>query len=104
MPRVTYHTADGATFELTGRVGMSLMQLATGDGVPGIIGECGGVASCATCHVYVDPAWLDRLPAVQADERAMLEFADDTRDTSRLGCQIRLRPELDGLVVTVARR
>ena len=104
MPRVTYITADGATFELTGDTGMSLMQLATSEGVPGIIGECGGVASCATCHIYVDSAWLDRLPAAKGDERAMLEFADDTRDTSRLGCQIRLRPELDGLVVTVARR
>ena len=102
MPRVTYIAANGKTFELDGATGMSLMQLATSEGVPGIIGECGGVASCATCHVYVDPAWIDKLPPAQADERAMLEFADDTLETSRLGCQIRLRSELDGLIVRVA--
>jgi 2Fe-2S ferredoxin len=104
MPRVTYIAADSKIFSLDGAAGMSLMQLATSEGVPGIIGECGGVASCATCHVYVDPSWFDKLPAAKADERAMLEFADDVRDTSRLGCQIRLRSDLDGIVVTVAKR
>ena len=104
MPSVTYFTADGTTLVLEGTVGMSVMQLATSNGVPGIVGECGGVASCATCHVYVDRAWFDRLPEAKNDERALLEFADDPRATSRLGCQIKLRPELDGLIVTVANR
>jgi ferredoxin, 2Fe-2S len=101
LPRVTY-IAAGRSFVLDGEPGITLMRLATSEGVPGIIGECGGVASCATCHVYVDPAWIDKLPPAEADERAMLEFADEANETSRLGCQIRLRADLDGLVVRVA--
>jgi 2Fe-2S ferredoxin len=102
MPTVTYITADGAERRIDARRGITLMQLALSNGVPGIVGECGGVMSCATCHVHVDAAWVDRLPPMQNGERDMLEFADDVRVTSRLGCQIKLRDELDGLVVHVA--
>ncbi len=101
MPRVTYITPDGIRHDFDAAVGVSLMQLATGEGIPGIIGECGGVMSCATCHVYVDPDWYAHLREPKADETAMLEFADEPRETSRLGCQIRITPELDGIVVRV---
>jgi 2Fe-2S ferredoxin len=101
VPRVTYITADGKAHAHDGEVGTSLMQLATSHGIPGIIGECGGVTSCATCHVYVDPDWFGRLRAPKPDEIAMLEFADEPRETSRLGCQIRVTPELDGIIVRV---
>ncbi|MDQ2801504.1 MAG: 2Fe-2S iron-sulfur cluster-binding protein, partial [Pseudomonadota bacterium] len=70
--------------------------------VPGILAECGGVMSCATCHVYVDPAWLDRLPPPSTDEDDMLDnTAAERRANSRLSCQIKMAPELDGLRVQV---
>src|SRR5512144_178429 len=100
MARITYLTDSGArTVEAT--AGISLMQLALTHGVPGIVGECGGVMSCATCHVYVDEAWFGRLPAPQQAELDMLEFPDAPTTFSRLGCQIKVRAELDGLVVRV---
>ena len=69
------------------------------NGVPGIDGDCGGICACATCHVYVDPAWLDKLPPKQEMEETMLDFAQDVRPNSRLSCQITVTPALDGLVV-----
>jgi 2Fe-2S ferredoxin len=104
MPTITYITADGAERRVAAQNGFTLMQLALSNGVPGIIGECGGVMSCATCHVHVDAAWIGRLPPMQTGERDMLEFADDVVATSRLGCQIKVRDELDGLVVRVPTR
>jgi ferredoxin, 2Fe-2S len=67
--------------------------------VPGIDADCGGACACATCHVYVDPAWLDKLPPKDDMEETMLDFAQDVQKTSRLSCQIKVTPELDGLVV-----
>ena len=81
------------------------MQAATGYGVPGIVAECGGSAACATCHVYIEAGWGGRLPAPLPDELAMLECtAAERGPTSRLSCQIRVRPELDGLVVQTPKR
>jgi 2Fe-2S ferredoxin len=81
------------------------MQAATGYGVPGIIAECGGSASCATCHVYIDADWAGRLPAPRPDELALLECtAAERGPTSRLACQIRLDASLQGLVVSVPER
>ena len=91
-------TVDGAP-------GGSLMQLATQNGVDEIVAECGGNAMCATCHVYVDEAWADRLPPSSDDEDALLDgAAADRLPTSRLSCQIRLGPELDGLTVRLPDR
>lgn len=101
MPTITYITADGNERRIDASNGISLMQLALSNGIPGIVGECGGVMSCATCHVYVDAEWFDRLTPPQPSERAMLEFADEPTQLSRLGCQIKVREELDGLVVRV---
>ena len=72
--------------------------------VPGIEAECGGACACATCHVYVDESWAGRIPAAQPMEEDMLDFAFDVRPTSRLSCQIRVTPEVDGLVVTTPER
>jgi ferredoxin, 2Fe-2S len=100
MTKITYLTEHDA-YPIETSNGISLMQLALTHGVPGIVGECGGVMSCATCHVYVDEAWFGRLPVPQQAELDMLEFADEPTAFSRLGCQIKVRDELDGLVVRV---
>lgn len=77
------------------------MQEALDAGVPGIIAECGGACTCATCHCYVSSDWADRLPAAGSDEAAMLEFAYEPRPTSRLTCQIQVTGDLDGIVLHV---
>ena len=83
--------------------GTSLMELGKQNGVAGIMGDCGGGCACATCHVYVDQAWWNRVGEPDDIEFAMLDMvADVMKDTSRLGCQIKMKPELDGLEVTVA--
>jgi len=101
MVQITYQSPDGQEYRLGAQPGISIMQLATSHGVPGIIGECGGCMSCATCHVYVDDAWYERLPAPTQDELDMLELAEDPGDTSRLGCQITVTEALDGLILRV---
>jgi 2Fe-2S ferredoxin len=80
------------------------MEAAVRNAIPGIEAECGGACACATCHVYVDASWQDRLPPPQSMEEDMLDFAYDVRPTSRLSCQIRIRPDLEGLVVTTPER
>ena len=100
MPKVTYVQPDGAreTFDIAS--GKSLMLGAQSNGVEGILGECGGQAMCATCHVYVDAKDLDILPAMSDDEEAMLEdTASERKPTSRLSCQLDACDELDGIVV-----
>ena len=84
-------------------VGESLMEVARARGVVGIIGECGGSCACATCHVYVDPKWQDVLGVPDVLEEMTLEGVSHiTRDNSRLGCQVLLREDMDGLRVEVA--
>jgi 2Fe-2S ferredoxin len=80
------------------------METAIRNGVPGIDAECGGACSCATCHVYVDEEWMDAVGQPQSMEEDMLDFAFDVRPNSRLSCQIRVKPELDGLVVETPKR
>ena len=100
MPRVTYVQADGSAQTLELSSGKSLMLAAQSHGVAGILGECGGQAMCATCHVYVEEAYLGRLPEMTEDEDAMLEEAAAPRKpTSRLSCQVELTDDLDGLVL-----
>ena len=79
--------------------GVSVMQGAVNHGLPGIIGDCGGVLSCATCHVFVDPAWADRLSEKSEMEEEMLEEVCDPQANSRLSCQIKVSDELEGLIV-----
>lgn len=102
MPQITYIQPDGSRREIDAAIGTSVMQAAITDDVSGILGECGGSLACATCHVMVEPEWLDRLPPVSETEGDMLDFAATERTPeSRLSCQIALTPELDGLVVRV---
>lgn len=100
MAKVTYVQPDGAreTFDIA--TGKSLMLGAQSNGVAGILGECGGQAMCATCHVYVDAAGLDLLPPMSDEEDAMLEdTASERKPTSRLSCQLEAGDDLDGIVV-----
>jgi ferredoxin, 2Fe-2S len=105
MLKVTFIQADGSNQSLDARAGNSVMQTATGAGLDGIVAECGGCAMCATCHVYVDAAWRDKLPAPLANELEMLECtAAQRRPESRLSCQLKLSAELDGLIVHIPER
>jgi 2Fe-2S ferredoxin len=100
MPAVTYIDPDGTKQELEIAPGKRVMQSAIAAGIDGIVAECGGQAMCATCHVYVDPAFTDRLPAMSDDEDEMLEDTACERSAdSRLSCQLVVTDELDGLVV-----
>lgn len=100
--KATWKLADGRAITLDVPEGTSLMEAATQRGVPGIIGECGGSMSCATCHVIVDPAWAERAGTPSAFEDDMLDITDAGREpTSRLSCQLKMRAALDGIVVSV---
>lgn len=105
MPRIIYVGADGARREIDAPVGQSVMQVALAHDIEGIVAECNGNAACATCHVYLDDATAARLAPPAAHEADMLEFtAAERRQTSRLGCQIVLGAELEGMEVTVPDR
>jgi 2Fe-2S ferredoxin len=100
MPTVTYIHPDGTEEQVSADAGTSVMMAAVTQDVDGIVAECGGSLMCATCHVYVDEAFADRLPEMTPDEDEMLEAAASERlPNSRLSCQIELSDELDGLVV-----
>lgn len=104
MPRIVFVEPGGARREIHASVGISLMQTALEHGVQGIVAQCGGACACATCHVYVAPAWFDRLPPREEMEEGMLESAWEPRATSRLSCQIPVTPDMDGLELTVPQR
>ncbi|GBU19272.1 MULTISPECIES: 2Fe-2S iron-sulfur cluster-binding protein [Methylobacterium] len=104
MPKITFIDHAGTARTVEGVVGATVMEAALRNNVPGIDAECGGACACATCHVYVDAAWIDRVGKAQDMEQDMLDFATDVRDTSRLSCQIRIEPEYDGLTVTTPAR
>jgi ferredoxin, 2Fe-2S len=100
MPRVTYEAADGVRSEVDAPLGATVRNLALANGVDGIVGECGGELMCASCHVYVDEAFLDRLPPMSEGEDEMLEStASERLPLSRLSCQLPMTEELDGLLV-----
>jgi 2Fe-2S ferredoxin len=103
VPTVTFHHGDGRDDVITVAQGVTVMRAAVTNAVPGIVGECGGQAMCATCHVYVRQEFLDRLPAMEEDEDEMLEDAAAPRDgaRSRLGCQLRLGGSIERLEVDV---
>lgn len=90
---------DGVVHTIEVESGSTLMEAAIANGISSIVAECGGACSCATCHVYVDDVWKDRLPPPSAEEENQLDFAFDVRPTSRLACQIKITEELNGLVV-----
>ena len=100
MPKITYVSHAGAEQVVDASIGMSVMRAAIANAVEGIDADCGGACACATCHVYVDGAWFDRLPAPDGAEADMLDFVVERKANSRLSCQIDVTAELDGLRVT----
>ncbi len=104
MIKITYIDPQGTARSVDAEEGSTVMENAVRNGIPGIEAECGGACSCATCHVYVDEEWEDAVGQPQSMEEDMLDFAFDVRPNSRLSCQIRVRPELDGLIVRTPTR
>lgn len=101
MTAITFIEADGTRHETEAEDGATVMETAILNGVPGIVAECGGACTCATCHVYVGDEWLAALPERDETETEMLEFAIDVRESSRLSCQIKMTGALEGLVVNL---
>ncbi len=101
MAQITFRQADGTTQTVDANIGDSVMRAAQDNGVEGLAAECGGCLTCATCHAYVDPAWLVKLEPASEEEQIMIECAIDVRPTSRLTCQILVTEELSGLVVEI---
>lgn len=99
MPTAIFIDANGGQYEAEAKIGDTLMEVATENGIDGIIGECGGVMSCATCHVYVDNAWLDKLPPADEVEESMIDMAINPEKNSRLSCQITMTDDLNGIIV-----
>ncbi len=104
MTRVIFVESSGAAHEVDAQNEQSLMQTAVDHGVPGIIADCGGSLSCATCHVYVRPEFAQLLVAPTPEEQAMLEMAIDPTARSRLSCCIKVRDEFEGLIVDIPER
>lgn len=105
MAKIIYIENNGTRHEVEVKPGMTVMEGARDNGVPGIDADCGGACACSTCHVYVDPAWVERLPVKESMEEDMLDFAwNPNPQTSRLTCQIKVTEEIDGLVVHIPER
>ena len=104
MPKVTYVEANGTEHVVELPLGISLMQGAINNLIPGIEGDCGGLCACATCHVYVPPEWAQRCGTPDELETNILDFAFDVQPTSRLACQIPVSAALDGLIVRMPER
>ncbi len=100
MAKVTFVTTDGTEVSISDANG-SLMEIATANGVDEIEGACGGVCACCTCHVKIRPEWLGKVGKAEEAEQDMLDEEDGTDERSRLGCQVELTDDLDGLVVDV---
>ena len=99
MAKITYVEFNGTEHVVDVKPGLTVMEGAVKNNVPGIDADCGGACACATCHVYVDPTWAGRTGARNEMEESMLDFAPDRKADSRLACQLKVTPALDGLVV-----
>ena len=104
MTKITFQTVDGTRYDLDASDGTTAMENAVRNDVPGIEAECGGACACATCHVYVDEAWRAKVGEPEAMEEDMLDFAYEPQPNSRLSCQIKVRSDLDGLLLFVPER
>ena len=102
MPKLTVTTREGETSEIDVADGLTVMEAIRDNGFDELLALCGGCCSCATCHVHVDPAFADKLPAMSEDEDDLLESSDHRNETSRLSCQIEFTSDLDGLKVQIA--
>ena len=101
MPKVIYIEYNGKQHEVEVEKGLSIMEGAIQNGIPGIDGDCGGACACATCHVYVNEEWLDKLSDQNESEKDMLDFAFETKSNSRLSCQLMLDDKHNGIVVNL---
>jgi ferredoxin, 2Fe-2S len=101
MAKITFVQPDGSQQTVTASAGVTVMEAAKVNRIAGIEAECGGACACATCHIYVQQAWVDKVGKPASMEEDMLDFAFDVRPESRLSCQIKVTDALDGLVVTV---
>jgi 2Fe-2S ferredoxin len=101
MAKITFIQPDGEAQTVEGQPGMTVMEAAKVNLIEGVEAECGGACACATCHVYVDPAWREKTGAPNEMEEDMLDFAFEVKPESRLSCQIKVTEELDGLVVRI---
>ena len=104
MAKITYIEFNGTEHVVDVKNGLSVMEGAVKNNIPGIDADCGGACACATCHVYVDPTWLEKTGSQSAMEESMLDFAENVEDNSRLSCQIKVSDELDGLTVATPER
>ena len=99
MAKITYIQHDGTEHVIDVKTGLSVMEGAVKNNIPGIDADCGGACACATCHVYVDEAWREKTGSPSAMEESMLDFAEGVEANSRLACQIKVSDALDGLIV-----
>jgi 2Fe-2S ferredoxin len=104
MAKINFIDHSGETRTIDAEIGSTVMEGAIRNGIPGIEAECGGACACATCHVYVDEAWQERVGAPTPMEEDMLDFGYDIKPNSRLSCQIKVTDALDGLVVRTPER
>ena len=99
MAKITYIEHDGTEHAIDVKTGLSVMEGAVKNNIPGIDADCGGACACATCHVYVNEEWLAKTGDRSAMEESMLDFAEGVEANSRLSCQIKVSDDLDGLIV-----
>ena len=105
MAKITYIEHNGTEHSVEVKNGMTVMEGARDNGIPGIEADCGGACACSTCHVYVPAEWKDKVPNMEAMEEDMLDFAYEVDpDRSRLSCQLKVTDALDGLVVNLPER
>ena len=104
MPKITYKDVHGNTKTIKVENGLSVMEGAIQNEIPGIDADCGGSMACATCHVYVDEKWIDKIPKAEDAEVDMIDMAFEPKKNSRLSCQIIVCDELDGLEVTTPQK
>ncbi len=100
MTKIVFITHDGTTTNIEATDGDSLMETAVNNSVPGIDADCGGGCACATCHVYIEDDFVEKLEPASELEIDMLDFAEDVSTNSRLSCQISIKPDMDGMKVT----
>ena len=100
MPKITYVTSENETHTIDVDNGLTVMEGAVQNDIPGIDADCGGGMACATCHVYVEEKWFDKLPKAEDAEVDMIDMAHEPKKNSRLSCQLIVTDELEGLIVT----
>ena len=101
MPTIKFIEHSGTKHEIDIPSGLTIMEGATKNKIPGIDADCGGACACATCHVYIDNVWLEKIPQKEDGEEDMLDFAFEVKDNSRLSCQVTVNDDLDGLIVNI---